>query len=471
MKKFAFAIAFAFAAIAAFAQSLPLPQSREGYAVIEGQISNFDPSAGNASAIVYPRYALGRYADMKQCSADIDSTGRFTLNIKLYQTHQPCYIEVPGLYGLIYLSPSDSVALTIDMAKRWARGHQGDVGSAVYAGGADCDINNALCDNDIHHLLWQSFGNTVGHDTEFSKQEDLIKAAMEHRAEHLAAIDALDCPERAKEALRLECNSDVAYNIFFMGLTSPEWQPDSSYFSFAKDLNITDPMLRWASSYDQLLSFCLAASTRQREGDPITIFSEITGIDDPQFLQTLRLADIVKDIKREQPVADSTLAEIGAWADTATMSFIISENDALKARTGLTNISQISPDDEGLAAFLAITDKHKGKLILIDFWNTWCGPCKSSIAEHEPQKGKYADSPVAFVYIADETSPLDTWNAMTPDIAGDHYRLPLAQTKSMMQLFGTDAYPTYVLIDKDGEILGMTHHFDSLSEVFDPLLE
>ncbi|MDE7375385.1 MAG: TlpA family protein disulfide reductase [Muribaculaceae bacterium] len=471
MKRFALAIAFVFAAVAAFAQSLPLPKGEERYAVIEGHISNFDSTAGNASAIVYPRYALGRYADMKQCSADIDSTGRFSLNVKLYQTHQPCFIEVPGLYGLIYLSPSDSVALNIDMAHRWARGHQGDPGSAVYVGGADCDINNALCNNDVHYLLWQSFGNTVGRKADFSKLEDLVEAAMKHRAEHLAAIDSLDCPERAKEVLRLDGNADVAYNLFFMALTIPGVQPDASYYSFAKDLNISDPMLRWASCYDQLLNFCLGMPHDDCDADAVTHFSEVTGIDDPQFLQTLRLADIVQDIKREQPVADSTLAEIAKWADAAEMSFIISENDALKARTGLTNISQISPDDEGLAAFLDILGKHKGKLILIDFWNTWCGPCKSSIAEIEPQKPQYADSPVAFVYIADETSPIDTWNAMTPDIAGDHYRLPVAQTKSMMQLFGTDAFPTYVLIDKDGEILGMTHHFDSLSEVFDPLME
>ena len=48
---------------------------------------------------------------------------------------------------------------------------------------------------------------------------------------------------------------------------------------------------------------------------------------------------------------------------------------------------------------------------------------------------------------------------------GDHYRLPLDQHQSLMQRFNFQGYPSYIIINSNGDIVFTTHHIHSLSEL------
>ncbi|MDE7096990.1 MAG: redoxin family protein, partial [Muribaculaceae bacterium] len=132
----------------------------------------------------------------------------------------------------------------------------------------------------------------------------------------------------------------------------------------------------------------------------------------------------------------------------------------------VSNVSQMSPDDDADKIILNLVEKHKGKMIFIDIWNTWCGGCLVAMAEHEQVKGDYTDK-VAFVYLADETSPEALWNERIKSFTGDHYRLPLDQHQRLMQRFNFHSYPSYIIIGSNGDILCTTDHFHSLTEELD----
>ena len=109
-----------------------------------------------------------------------------------------------------------------------------------------------------------------------------------------------------------------------------------------------------------------------------------------------------------------------------------------------------NPDCAADQVLNAIIEKNKGKIQLIDMWATWCGGCRQTIKEYEPLKKDFPN--VAFVYLTNETSPLELWKTLIPDIAGEHYRLGAEQWGYLWNRFKLQGVPYYLIIDEKGEI-------------------
>lgn len=120
------------------------------------------------------------------------------------------------------------------------------------------------------------------------------------------------------------------------------------------------------------------------------------------------------------------------------------ESPALGAMTQWTN-TELLGEGRSLAEF-------KGKIVVLDFWATWCGPCIQSIPKNNEIAKKYADDGVVLIGVCHK----DGGEKMTETIRSKKIEYPcvLDAKGEANAAFKVDGYPDYVIIDREGRVRG-----------------
>ena len=129
----------------------------------------------------------------------------------------------------------------------------------------------------------------------------------------------------------------------------------------------------------------------------------------------------------------------------------ISKSPSLKSAEDVANLS------DGEKILRKIIEPYKGKIILVDIWGTWCGPCKAALAESQKEYERLKKYDIIFLYLANNSSDASWKNVIKMyNVEGEnvvHYNLPKAQQSAIENFLGVNAFPTYKLIDRDGTVL------------------
>src|SRR5581483_11144880 len=99
---------------------------------------------------------------------------------------------------------------------------------------------------------------------------------------------------------------------------------------------------------------------------------------------------------------------------------------------------------------------YKGKVVLLNFWATWCGPCTLEIPWFEQFEQQYKSKGFEVLGVSMDE---DGWSAVKPYMTEHklNYRILLGDD-SVSQLYGgLDALPTTFIIDRDGRFAFPPH--------------
>ncbi len=131
---------------------------------------------------------------------------------------------------------------------------------------------------------------------------------------------------------------------------------------------------------------------------------------------------------------------------------------------------------EGEEILKKLLEPYKGKIVLIDVWGTWCGPCKAALSHSQELYDRLAKYDIQYVYFANR-SPKDSWenvikeyNVTGPNVA--HFNLPQEQQSAIERFLKVNSFPTYKLVAPQGNVLDIKvspYNLQALEEVIKQL--
>lgn len=139
-----------------------------------------------------------------------------------------------------------------------------------------------------------------------------------------------------------------------------------------------------------------------------------------------------------------------------------------------TAFSNKLPEGKANDIFKNIINKHKGKILFIDFWATTCGPCVYTIKQMKETRKEYKENAnFEFVFVTDENqSPIESYDKFVKEQELENiYRLSSDDYNRLRQLFKFNGIPRYIVVDKKGEVVNDDFEMHNFNHLLDGILE
>lgn len=132
----------------------------------------------------------------------------------------------------------------------------------------------------------------------------------------------------------------------------------------------------------------------------------------------------------------------------------------------------IAPETRQMAPDLALNDQSgetislsalKGKVVLLDFWGVWCGPCRKKLPPTQDIHDEFRDKSLVVIGIHSSSRT----EGMADFIAQNNITFPVGiDPGHIADDYSVNAWPTYYLIDKQGRIAwGPQHGLPSKGQI------
>lgn len=405
------------------------------------------------------------YGKQEQLPFKVDEEGNAVIKFNQYGTAQLIFLYENGnlSFANAWVDPGETVNIYLDMNRSGANAmrHRENFklmsNNWIYTDGKYSDFGSIVNSTSLGKYFFNLYSGDFA-DYHMTGDEYFDMVLSKYRA-NSDSISASDMPEVAKEYAQLYLDNNfiqaiaeyrnllmhnyrATHNAWREGIPVDSIQGVLTDEHFKKAVEIvdpSDPKLLLANSNLGRKDWTTYGVTNDLSKS-IGLFGQIAAKAEALTLTTA-------DLDTLRTLSNPFFAE--------ACDSMFQRGVRLAEKLKEQNLVQPTPDIAPDKVFDTIVAPHLGKVVVVDLWNTWCGPCRAALKANEPLKsGELADEDIVWIYIADETSPMPKYLSMIPDIKGLHYRLNEEQDKAISSRFNVDGIPYYIIVDRKGNAVG-----------------
>ena len=448
------------------------------------------PQEGRELTIRYNDIIIDDRVDV---DVPLDAQGRFSITMPLLNS-----MEVKLTWG-----EDDDCETVMEPGNTYYFLHDGKTGQTLWMGD-DVRVQNelqAVRMNEAHTYVNQSkFGSlnamkfwALADSVRKVNEAGLEKAVKEHPNLSQRFIDF------KKGYYQTEQGRDMMQAQFF---TDPPYQFPKEYLNYVerefwkKAIKPYTLYENFSSLVDGYVRISERSSNRnfwnqitqrlQQEGftvneDPQKISNTLSNI-----YQVMQRLDVLDSLGCDQPVREFSLTAMllemiehnNEPLDALTMSYVRkhvqmpvtlarveqqNEKYRLDEQQDLANSSSLKSSDDvagisdGEQILRKMTEPYRGRLVLLDIWGTWCGPCLEILSHSQEEYERLKDYDLVYLYLANGSEEnayknvINRYKLVGPNIV--HYNLPVAQQDAIENFLNVHAWPHFRLIDREGNVL------------------
>ena len=458
---------------------LPEPKIKAGIAKISGKIILSSSGKDTEIPFVELRFPNPVTAGTARFETMVNPDGSFVFEVPV-----ECSVigSIIPYYVGVCLMPDEETKIEIFTAE-----------------GDDLKINMesrfGLTSEDMLNLtdrkMWKTFyqwGKTTLTKLYTMKPEDFVQIRIEEMERRIKdAMAHLTLSKRVERHILNECRTiflDAAlldYKECILsdyrrkkGAEEPDefipQDPGKSYYTFLNYFNLNDPHYLYTGHYHIVLQTILSLEALgiPAIGDtPINEWLKVVkntmapliGSDTGLFYEMLAANAYARQFNTQQkPLSEKQQENITSYFKNRNITQILLTKNKEIVKLYKENQAYFSlninetPTVPKEALMNTIVSKHKGKVVFVDFWATWCAPCIEAMEEFRAVKSELKGRDIVYLYIASPSSPQKLWREKIETIRGEHYYLTWEEWEYLMEGFDFEAIPSYLLFDTTGKL-------------------
>ncbi len=380
-------------------------------------------------------------------------------------------IDEPGIFNLTYngqkiplfLRPNDQAIVDFDAQK---------MAKTIKFGGTDPKVQEYLFQKKINDPL------TYAQKRNSAKlsEQDFIKQTNDTRATELTLFNSFKKENKNLpadfllfEATEIQYNWAKQFNDYSLYRAfynkQEAYTPSPELLAYAEELDLNNDQLLISEAYrNYLIAHVGQKASNLVQADlmnggkiqtSLRAFEVVEKDHSAQGVKNFLLFTFFNQHLRSKGINGSEDLHQRFKQQVTNQRYLADIDEAFLAwehlKKGLPAPSFSYPDKTGKKVGL---EDLKGKVVYVDVWATWCGPCKVEIPHLEKLQEKFHDQPVAFVSVSIDQNA-EAWEKMVKEnnMSGIQILADQAGNSQICKDYKIKGIPRFILIDQAGNIV------------------